>query len=127
MMMVRQILHHACKFSAAITVAAVLLLANFPFPCSLSFLIENLLSFGMIFVGCFLLISLGESCRLICKRLLAKPVSLSVTEPSPHQPQTLQSRINLRNPFPAVKCAPLEGAFVLPPGVLDSRPVPVLA
>ena len=92
MMMVRQILHHACKFSAAITVAAVLLLANFPFPCSLSFLIENLLSFGMIFVGCFLLISLGESCRLICKRLLA----------------------NLRNPFPAVKCAPLEGAFVLP-------------
>ena len=61
MMMVRQILHHACKFSAAITVAAVLLLANFPFPCSLSFLIENLLSFGMIFVGCFLLISLGES------------------------------------------------------------------
>ena len=96
MMMVRQILHHACKFSAAITVAAVLLLANFPFPCSLSFLIENLLSFGMIFVGCFLLISLGESCRLICKRL--------------HP----QSRINLRNPFPAVKCAPLEGAFVLP-------------
>ena len=79
MMMVRQILHHACKFSAAITVAAVLLLANFPFPCSLSFLIENLLSFGMIFVGCFF---------LICKRLLAKPVSLSVTEPSPHQPQT---------------------------------------
>ena len=87
MMMVRQILHHACKFSAAITVAAVLLLANFPFPCSLSFLIENLLSFGMIFVGCFLLISLGEN---------------------------PQSRINLRNPFPAVKCAPLEGAFVLP-------------
>ena len=42
----------------------------------------------MIFVGCFLLIALGESCRLICKRLLAKPVSLSVTEPSPHQPQT---------------------------------------
>ena len=88
MMMVRQILHHTCKFSAAITVAAVLLLANFPFPCSLSFLIENLLSFGLIFVGCFLLIALGESCRLICKRLLAKPVSLSVTEPSPHQPQT---------------------------------------
>lgn len=114
MMMVRQILHHACKFSAAITVAAVLLLANFPFPCSLSFLIENLLSFGMIFVGCFLLIALGESCRLICKQAAGKagfPLGHRAFAPSAPDPQ---SRINLRNPFPAVNRAPLEGAFVLP-------------
>lgn len=87
-MMVRQILHRAFKFAAAVTVAAVLLLANFPFPCSLPFVIENILTFGMIFAGCFLLIALGESFRLSCKRLLAKPVRLTLAGPSPHQPQT---------------------------------------